>query len=262
VAIVPGTAHARLVPTLEGDWYTDPARFSRPFDLRGVFTKPKPVVLACRESSSPYLVVEDPRHVVNCRNVPGGRRCVRGAGSNLPRVHLRRRAALAGRAGVPGVSCDWVRVRVASTCRSFDLRGVCTRPIPVALACRESSVPYLVVEDPRHVGNRRNVPGGRRRARGAGSNLPRGSPAAPVAGSQVALAYPAFPARLGAGAGRKANGGARSQRPSPHGHSCDAGNGSRSRPPDVCRHRGVVEGLHRRDEANDDSRQKKKRDRF
>jgi hypothetical protein len=64
------------------------------------------------------------------------------------------------------------------------------------------------------------------------------------------------------GAGRKANGGARSQRPSPHGHSCDAGNGSRSRPPDVCRHRGVVEGLHRRDEANDDSRQKKKRDRF
>jgi hypothetical protein len=36
--------------------------------------------LACRGSSSPHLVVENPRQVVNRRNVPGGRRCVRGAG--------------------------------------------------------------------------------------------------------------------------------------------------------------------------------------
>ena len=28
MAAVPGTAHARLLPTLEGDWYTDPGRFA------------------------------------------------------------------------------------------------------------------------------------------------------------------------------------------------------------------------------------------
>jgi hypothetical protein len=27
VAAAPGTAHARLLPTLEGDWYTDEGRF-------------------------------------------------------------------------------------------------------------------------------------------------------------------------------------------------------------------------------------------
>jgi hypothetical protein len=89
-----------------------------------------------------------------------------------------------------------------ATCRSFDLRCVFTRPKPVVLACRESSAPDLVVEDPRQVVNRRNVPGGRRCVRGAGSGLSKSSPAPPFDGSQVALEHPALRARLASGAGR------------------------------------------------------------
>jgi hypothetical protein len=37
-----------------------------------------------------------------------------------------------------------------------------------------SRQPDLVVEDPRDVDNRRNVPGGRRRSRAAAAGLPRG----------------------------------------------------------------------------------------
>jgi hypothetical protein len=115
----------------------------RSFDLRGVFTRPKPVVVACRGSSAPDLVVEDPRHVGNRRNVPGGRRCVRRMGSALRDL--------------------W----------PYDQRCVFTRPKPVVLACRESFPPDLVVEDPRHVVNRRNVPGGRRCVRSERSSSPR-----------------------------------------------------------------------------------------
>jgi hypothetical protein len=57
---------------------------------------------------SDYLVVEDPRYVVNRRNVPGGRRCVRSAGPFF------------------------------ATCRPFDQRDVFTKPKPVVLACRGS----------------------------------------------------------------------------------------------------------------------------
>jgi hypothetical protein len=103
------------------------------------------------------------------RRRPGGRCCVRGA------------------------------VRLFATCRSFDLRRVFTRPKPVVLACRESSAPDLVVENPRHVVNRRNVPGGRRCVRRAGSSVPRVASAA-VKRLQVALEHPALRARLGPGA--------------------------------------------------------------
>jgi hypothetical protein len=61
-------------------------------DLRCVFTKPKPVVWACRGSSSAYLVVENPRKVVNPRNVPGGRCRTRTAGAAC-------RTRIAGAAG-------------------------------------------------------------------------------------------------------------------------------------------------------------------
>jgi hypothetical protein len=146
----------------------------RSFDQRGVFTRPKPVVWACRESSSPDLVVEDPRHVVNRRNVPGDRRRVRWCGFELCRgftsAAVRR---ITGRAGVPGITCE-----AGSGYRSLHLSVVRpARRIHEAktsrLGCRESSAPYLVVENPRHVDNRRNVPGDRRCVHGAGPGSPR-----------------------------------------------------------------------------------------
>jgi hypothetical protein len=94
------------------------------FDQRSAFTKPKPV-LACRESSAPDLVVEDPRHVGNRRNVPGGRRCVRGAGSGFPRV---RRAPPSGGArcerAPPLVFRPALRSHGAKTCRLVSARVV------------------------------------------------------------------------------------------------------------------------------------------
>jgi Rieske 2Fe-2S family protein len=51
VAIVPGTAHARLVPTLEGDWYTDPARFAE--EQSAIFARRWMLVARAEEISLP-----------------------------------------------------------------------------------------------------------------------------------------------------------------------------------------------------------------
>jgi hypothetical protein len=143
----------------------------RSLDLRCVFTKPKPVVVACRGSSAPDLVVEDPRQVVNRRNVPGGRRCVRGA------------------------------VRLFATCRPFDLRCVFTRPKPVVLACRGS---FPTIWWSRTLDKLSTV--GMCPVVAAASVVRvrafRGFTSAAVKCSQVALEHPALPARLASGAAR------------------------------------------------------------
>jgi hypothetical protein len=227
VAIVPGTARARLVPTLEGTGTRTPARsvglstcaaysrgqyqsFGRAESRRRLIWWSRTLDTLSTVEMCPVLAAAPVVRVLACRGFTSG------AGRRI-----------AGRAGVPGTSCEAGSGTGHSTCRSFDQRCVFTRPKPVVWACRESSAPHLVVEDPRHVCNRRNVPGGRHRVRSAGSNLPR--------------VHQRRRAALAGGAGVP-------------GVSCEAGCGCRSRRPDVFGHRSVVEDLHRPNKANDDSR--------
>jgi hypothetical protein len=121
---------------------------------------------------SDRLVVEDPRHVGNRRNVPGGRRCVRGMGSALRDLSVFRPA--------------W-RIHEAKTSRL----GV-PRVVGASLGGREPSISCQPSKCARWSPPRP----------WCGFELAEGSPSAAVKRSQVALEHPALPARLASGAGR------------------------------------------------------------
>ena len=104
------------------------------FDQRCVFTRPKPVVLACRGSSAPDLVVENACHVATVGMCPVV------AAASVERVLAFRGSKATGGA----VACErappW----------SFDLRCVFRRPKPVVLSLPRVVVrPHLVGADPR-----------------------------------------------------------------------------------------------------------------